>query len=212
MTMLYVAHTGLRKRQGVEPIIMTTWKTIHIVLFTIFTVLLNVAGKLLAVHFQLPLWLDSLGTVQAAFVGGPICGAMVGVTANLAYCTVSRMSALYSITSIAIGVIVGISARRHVFDTFYGFMKVTTLVILVSLLVSLPINMIFSEGYTGNTWGDALIAYLMKRGWPDVISKVLGQLFLEFPDKLVTLLCVYVWARVDRMRRSKEVPTELSGA
>ena len=89
-------------------------------------------------------------------------------------------------------------------------MKVTTLVILVSLLVSLPINMIFSGGYTGNTWGDALIEYLLHRGWPDVISKVLGQLFLEFPDKLVTLLCVYVWARVERMR--EEVPTELSGA
>ena len=66
---------------------------------------------------------------------------MVGVTANLAYYTVNPLSPFYSITSIAIGVIVGISARRHVFDTFYGFMKVTTLVILVSLLVSLPINM-----------------------------------------------------------------------
>ena len=89
-------------------------------------------------------------------------------------------------------------------------MKVTTLVILVSLLVSLPINMIFSEGYTGNMWGDALIEYLLHRGWPGIVSKTFGQLFLEFPDKLVTLLCVYIWARVERIR--EEVPTELSGA
>ena len=108
MTMLYVAHTPIPPTEEVITA-MTTWKTWKIILFTIFTVLLNVAGKLLALHFQLPLWLDSLGTVQAAFVGGPIRGAMVGVTANLAYCTVSRMSAFHSITSIAIGVIVGIS-------------------------------------------------------------------------------------------------------
>ena len=34
---------------------MKSWKTIHIILFTIFTITLNVAGKLLALHFHLPL-------------------------------------------------------------------------------------------------------------------------------------------------------------
>ena len=120
---------------------MSKWKTWQIVLFTILCLLLNIGGKLLSQALNLPLWLDSIGTVLSAYIVGPICGAMVGVTANLAYYTVNLLSPFYSITSIAIGVIVGISARRHVFDTFYGFMKVTTLVILVSLLVSLPINM-----------------------------------------------------------------------
>ena len=75
MTMLYVAHTPIPPTEEVITA-MTTWKTWKIILFTIITVLLNVAGKLLALHFQLPLWLDSLGTVPAAVVGGPICGAM----------------------------------------------------------------------------------------------------------------------------------------
>jgi LytS/YehU family sensor histidine kinase len=46
-------------------------------------VLANYFGGMFASAQKLPVWLDSVGTAMAAYVGGPIVGALVGVTGNL---------------------------------------------------------------------------------------------------------------------------------
>lgn len=51
------------------------WYTISV--FIIMCVLLNLAGKCVAGQLRLPLWLDSLGTVAATYVCGPVCGVIV---------------------------------------------------------------------------------------------------------------------------------------
>jgi len=133
---------------------MKTWRTRKIILFIAMCILMNVGGKLLSVRLELPIWADSFGTALCAYVAGPVCGAIVGLAGNLAYSMVNSLSAAYSITSIALGIIVGMAAKRQWFDQFYGFMKAASLAVLTALVVSVPINFIFSEGYTGNKWGD----------------------------------------------------------
>ncbi|MCR5203509.1 MAG: hypothetical protein K6E47_00455 [Lachnospiraceae bacterium] len=108
----------------------------------------------MAVWLELPLWADSFGTVLCAYVAGPICGAMVGLTGNVAYSVVSSVSAAYTITSIALGIIVGIAAKKNWFERLYGFMKVASLTMITALVVSVPVNIILSAGSTGNKWGD----------------------------------------------------------
>ena len=80
---------------------MKKWKVWQIALFIATCVCLNVGGKFLAVWLELPLWLDSFGTALCAYVAGPICAVMVGITGNLAYCVVNQLSAAYDLTSIA---------------------------------------------------------------------------------------------------------------
>ncbi len=60
-------------------------KTWQIVLFVALCVCLNIGGKLLCSWLELPLWADSLGTVLCAYFAGPFCGAVVGVTGNIAF-------------------------------------------------------------------------------------------------------------------------------
>ena len=135
---------------------MKDWKIWKIVLFIIACVCLNVGGKFLAVWLELPLWLDSFGTALAACIAGPFCGAMVGFTANMSYCVVNNLSAAYSITNIALGIILGIAARKNWFDRFYGFMKAASLAVVTALVLSVPINIIFDSGFTGNKWGNGV--------------------------------------------------------
>ena len=78
---------------------MKKWKTGKIILFIALCVILNVGGRLLSVWLNLPIWADSFGTALCAYIGGPVCGALVGLTGNLAYSVVNRFSAAYSITS-----------------------------------------------------------------------------------------------------------------
>ena len=93
---------------------MKNWKTWKIILFIALCVCLNLGGKFIAVHFELPIWADSFGTVLCAYVAGPFCGAVVGITGNLAYCMINSLSAAYSITSIALGIDIN---RNTVFIT-----------------------------------------------------------------------------------------------
>ena len=122
---------------------MRKWNTAKIVLFVAACVCMNIGGKLLAVWLELPLWADSFGTALCASIGGPICGAIVGFTGNMAYCVVNRLSAAYSLTSIALGIIIGIAVRKKWFDEFYGFMKAASLAMFTALVVSVPTDVIF---------------------------------------------------------------------
>lgn len=169
---------------------MKNWKTWQIAFFTAICVCMNIGGKLITSWLELPLWADSFGTALSAYMGGPLCGVLVGVTGNLSYCVINRISAVYSLTSIALGIIIGIGARRNWFDRFYGFMKAATLAVFTGLIVSVPINIIFADGLTGNKWGDAVIGYLLDKEWPLPICSVLGQLALEFADKVLTIAAV----------------------
>lgn len=178
---------------------MKNWKTWQIILFIAGCVCLNVGGKLLTVWLELPLWGDSFGTALCACLAGPICGAIVGFTGNMAYCVVNQLSAAYSITSIALGIIIGIAARRKAFDRFYGFMVTASAAVFTALIVSVPVNMLIDDGYTGNIWGNGLIEYLIDKEWPPFLCKILGQLSIEFADKVLTIAAVYLVVTIRRM-------------
>ena len=181
---------------------MENWKTRKIILFITLCVCLNVCGKLISVHFELPLWADSFGTVLCAYIAGPVCGAIVGLTGNLAYCVVSHLSAAYSLTSIALGIIVGIASKRKWFDHFYGFMKAATMVVFTALIVSVPLDLLFNNGCTGNKWGDGVHGYMLDKGVSPFFSCIIGQLAVEFVDKVLTIAAVYLVFLIRRARGS----------
>ncbi|MCR5001715.1 MAG: HD domain-containing protein [Lachnospiraceae bacterium] len=182
---------------------MKKWKTWKIAIFIAICVCLNVGGKLLAVWLELPLWADSFGTALCAYIAGPVCGAMVGLTSNLAYCVIYRLSAVYSLTNIVLGIIIGIAARKNAFERFYGFMTTATLAMLTSLIVSVPIDVLLDNGYCGNKWGNGIIEYLLDREWPHILCTVFGQFAIEFTDKVLTIAAVYLVIKLRRWRHRR---------
>ena len=188
-----------------------SWKPWSIVLFIASCVCLNVGGKFLTVWLELPLWGDSFGTVLCAYIAGPVCGAIVGITGNLAYCVINRLSAAYSITSIALGIIIGIAAKRKWFDRFYGFMKAASLAMVTALVVSVPVDMLFDKGYTGNKWGNGVVDYLQDKKWPLLLCCIMGQLAIEFADKVLTTAAVYIVLLVNKYHESKHEENKMHG-
>ena len=170
---------------------MKKWKVYHISLFVAICILLNFYGRMFARSLNLPLWLDSFGTVLSAYIGGPICGGLVGLTSNIIYTIAYRVSWLYAITSITLGIIVGISARKKRLSSMFGTMSVSSQVALASIIVSVPLNIIFNNGSTGNMWGDGVIGYLTERGIPKLVSEFAGQFYVDFLDKLLTMIVLY---------------------
>ena len=92
---------------------------IRTMLIAFACVLVNFIGKHLAATLELPLWLDCIGTVFAAYVLGPVSGALVGCTGNIIYAYWDANSLLYGLTSIFIGISTGIAARKKYFESFF---------------------------------------------------------------------------------------------
>lgn len=152
---------------------------------------INYMGKVLAADWQLPLWMDSIGTGMSACLLGPFFGALCGATNNILYGMRNVTSYAYAVTSVAIAIVMGICMRRHMIRDWFGVFTTSALVSVVAVVVSTPFNLIFFQGYNGNLWGDALFDMFRYYRIPVVIASVLSELLVDFPDKVVTVCIIF---------------------
>ena len=187
---------------------MKRWKLWQFCLFIVLCITLNDLGRDFTVRFSLPLWLDSFGTVLCAYVAGPVCGSILGVTSNLLYGMRNSSAIVYSLTSVTLGVVVGLSAKKGGLESIFNTMSVCALTTFSALLVSLPLNILFSESSTGNIWGDGVRMTLLEIGCPGLLADLLGQFYLEFLDKTLTLLGLFGVIRLVRLLRRRRAAAE----
>jgi energy-coupling factor transport system substrate-specific component len=161
------------------------------ILFIAVCILVNCGGKLLSEGLSLPLWLDSFGTVTAAYALGPVCGAITGLAGNLLSGLLNHVSYVYSVTSIVIGVCVGLFARRRFLESFFWTASAGSLLAVISTLISTVLNIIFYGGATGNVWGDGVIGYLGEKNFPKPLSYFIGEFYIDFLDKILTLTILF---------------------
>jgi len=154
---------------------------------------INYIGKLFAGVLKLPLWLDSIGTALASMLSGPVVGAISGAINNIIYgLTMDPISFVYALTSIAIGITVGIMAYNGRINTLWKSIIAGVVVAIVAAIVSTPLNVIFWGGQTGNVWGDALYAYLIAHAVPVWIASFLDEIVVDFPDKIATMIIAFL--------------------
>lgn len=158
---------------------------------------INYLGKLFASVLKLPLWLDSIGTGIGAVLGGPIIGAIVGAANNLIYglTTGDNITLVYALTSLCIGLAVGIMARVGFMKTFPKAILTALVAGLVAVLVSTPLNVIFWGGMTGNVWGDAAFTATQAAKMPVFLGSFIDEIIVDIPDKIVTLILVFLIAK-----------------
>ena len=161
-------------------------------LLILFSILINYGGSLFATINKLPVWLDSAGTAVAAYLGGPVCGAMVGLTTNLMKFLTFGTSPFFGVVGAAIGIIVGVAAKREGFGSLLGILTTAAMTAITATVLSTAVIMLSGNDMTGNIWGDAIVSSMMEKGAPVFLSLPAGQLYVEVLDKLIALFLVYV--------------------
>ena len=133
---------------------------------------INYLGKMFASLLKLPLWLDSIGTCIGGCLGGPIIGGICGAANNLIYGLTAgdNITLIYALTSLGIGLAAGIMARLGFMKSFPKALITACVAGFVAVLISTPLNVIFWGGTTGNVWGEIVV---------------------DVPDKIITLIVVY---------------------
>ena len=155
---------------------------------------INYLGKLFASVLKLPLWLDSIGTCIGGCLGGPVIGAICGAANNLIYGFTAgdNITLIYALTSLGIGVAVGIMARLGFMKSFPKAILSACVAGLTAVVISTPLNVIFWGGTTGNVWGRCPYSQLPRQPVCRYFSAhFLMRLVVDVPDKLITLILVF---------------------
>ena len=173
-------------------------KSWEIALIVLVCVLLNFVGKVFSMHFGIPLYLDTFGTIIVSYLYGPLCGAMVGGSVSFLYgvTTISNYTFYFSIVNAVIGYTIGIFAGKRYFDHFFGAFTLSAIVTAVGTAVAVPVNIFFNHFMTGNRWGDGVILFLRENGINRFLSCLVGEFFVTFPDSVLTIMLFFYLLRL----------------
>lgn len=147
---------------------------------------INYVAKAFAEGLKLPVWLGTLGTFLASMLAGPVAGAISGFINNVIYgLTLSPVSTVYAITSIGIGIAVGVLHAKGWFSSAKKVFVSAIIIAIVSAVISTPLNVIFWGGQTGISWGDSIFAAMIANHIPVWISSFTDEFILDILDKVV---------------------------
>ena len=174
------------------------YKPYQTILLVLFSAAANVGGRVLADSLNLPLWLDSFGTFLTAYALGSACGAIVGASGNILHGLLNPVSFAYSLTSVSIAIVVGEFSRRGWLSSFLKTMSLSVLVTLVCVVISVVLNVTFYGGDVGNAWGNGIAEEFAAWGLPRPLCIVFGQFYVDFLDKVLTLVALFGFIRLYR--------------
>ncbi|MBR2765516.1 MAG: HD domain-containing protein [Blautia sp.] len=177
---------------------MNDWKWWKISLFVLLCILMDFLGKKFTAYYGLFFWFDSFGTVLCAYMGGPFCGAIVGMTGNLIYAMAARGIWVYALISIALSIVAGRAAEKGHLDTFFDMMTVSSVAAILCTALSVPLNYLYHNGNTGNIWGDGIRNFLSEQRFPGPLCMLAGEFALEFVDKVLTFMALYLMLKLYR--------------
>ena len=183
----------------------TLWHStvVRTAIIVVAGIALNAIGNAVATQFSLPVWLDSFGTVVAAYSLGPVCGAIVAAATNILLSFWAPSWLVFIPSGVFIGVSVGYFAKKGYFDTFFHAMTMAGFVAIGCVVISTTLNMLFYGGATGSVWGNGVMDLLLENGFPLLAASIIGQLYVEFLDKCVVIVGLFLLLKLSAQVSSK---------
>ncbi len=136
---------------------------------------------------------------------------IVSVSGNLIYGMAKHMSYVYAITSVAFGAFLGYAADKKVFDHCVSTLSAGFACAFICTAFSMPLNIVYFNGKTGNLWGDGVLHYLGEQGFPQAVALIAGEFYIEILDKILVLLLFYLLLRLIRLLLGKVHKQEAEG-
>lgn len=156
---------------------------------------LNMALGQVASLLNLPIFLDSIGTVLAAVLCGPVIGGLTGLLTNLLWGLIQGpTAAFFAPVALVIGVTAGLLARAGMFRSWWQAAVSGVVIAFALSIVAVPIRIYLFGGVTGSG-ADFVVAYLLQVGQSLFGSVLLTVIGSNLTDKVVTALLVWAIIR-----------------
>ena len=153
---------------------------------------INYAGGAIVRALQLPIFLDTLGTLIVGIIAGPWVGAATGLLTNvITGLTINPNSLWFLFVNMAFGLAAGFMARANWFERWQTVILAALVILALGVGLSVPI-VVFVFGGVPDSAGAALIwGYLMAIGaglWRSVFAT---SILRELVDKFLTAFIAF---------------------
>ena len=157
--------------------------------FCIACIAINVVGAQLALALRLPIYLDCLGTLLAAMVGGFIPAIAVGFLTNLVNSIADSSLLYYGAVNVFIALMAAFLAKRGWFKKLH----LTLLSIVIFTLIAGGLGSILTYYLSGAHFGEGVSAAFATQLFNSSVldmatAQLCADLFVDFVDKTVVVL------------------------
>ncbi|MBP5248102.1 MAG: HD-GYP domain-containing protein [Fibrobacter sp.] len=163
---------------------------LQVVWLIIVGLVINRFGADLAIKFELPLYLDCIGTIFATVLGGFCPGAIVGFVTNFIGGFSESSTFYYGTINVLIAVCAGIAAERGAFQKIYRLPKLLFFLMLLSIPCSFLSYFLFDFQIAQNVV-TPIAESLHQKGLPILLSQILADFCTEVPDKAISILSAF---------------------
>lgn len=153
---------------------------------------LNVVGQFFTQSLRLPLWLNVIGSMIAGVLAGPWVGGTTGLLTNVVTAfTIEGPTALFfAVINAAYGVVSGLLATRGWYKNVWLAALAGFVGEIAQIPISAPIVVLVFGGITTGS-GSAITAFLMASGQNIWNSVILGGIFIDGADKVLSSLIAF---------------------
>lgn len=167
-------------------------------------IIFNVVGIYIAHVFKLPAWLDMTGTVIASYYGGIWGGIAAGLFGNLISAFCGWTYPIYSVTGVIPAVVIYLFIKNGYLNKVIKAVISSFWLGVICTVVSAPLDIIFSGGYSGNIWGDTLVDMLKWYDFSDITAALAGEAVVQIVDKQICVMiaCLIIYT-AERIKKGK---------
>nr|WP_312579818.1 CD3073 family putative ECF transporter S component [Sedimentibacter sp.] len=161
-----------------------------IMVFSALSIAINIVLGTVVGLLNIPLlFLDTVGTIFSAVLFGPWYGAVVGGLTNVIQGMLTNPKDIpFALVNIAVGIIVGLIARKWKFDLKSAI--ITGLILaVVSPLIGTPIATYVYGGITGDI-NDVFFTWLVQSGQSIFTAAFIPRITSNIVDKIVSCILV----------------------
>ena len=155
--------------------------------------LINIGGSKLSLELKLPVFLDSIGTMLTAALGGVIPGIAVGFLTNVFGGISDYTTAYYGVLNVLIALAAASFQRREMFRRSGGVI----IAILSFTLIGGGLGSVLTWMLYGSGFGEGISSALAHRFYDGGISSVLlaqlaADMLIDLLDKTISVLIVAI--------------------
>ncbi|MDM8548828.1 ECF transporter S component [Desulfobacterales bacterium HSG2] len=167
-----------------------------IIIFMPIGIAVNIIGLVINTELNLPLFLDSIGTMLAAATMGPWAGALIGFLSNLIVGLFKTpINIPFGIVNAIIGIVVGYLSRKRGFEDLVTPLLASLILAVICPVIAAPIAVYLFGGVTGGNI-DTFYAVLLESGYKIFSSAFLVRIPANLADKLISAYLVMAVIRL----------------
>ena len=178
---------------------------IRMLVFMVLSVLTNLILNHIVSYLGLPLFIDNVGTITAAAIGGYLPGIIVGYVTNIVNMTADPANAYYAVLSAVIAIFGAFFANKGYFEKIHK----TIITIPVFAIVGGAFGSLITYLMYGFGMGEGISApfakTLLEKGSLSVFqAQFISDMAIDLVDKAITVLLVFVILRLlpDKVKSS----------